>query len=247
MNRISIKQLDVIRHIQPIDTIDRCLPRATEEERDARWQCALHEGAHLLAAVATRSKVFEVWLGKGEWIETGCVRSADMYDREAFVTTVGFAWECCFGTPRCGTGDWDKLLSYPWVWQHALKFVIRHYEHVVYAATGILGLVRKSDLTLKERNLDALVKWLGKFVERYNGANLDLRTPGPQAFDVIHPWEIDPACERRFRAFLALPNIPTIDEAEQLIATVPPWTDADEEAMMQRCRPVEPDPCIAFP
>ena len=164
---LSINNLDLIRTIQLNAALVRGKLDLTEERMLFKMKIALHEGAHLCAAIACpQSFICRVSVhptGKGSRGIGGEIDSAEQYeDEDSFVSLVGCAWEeQPGGDTSIAVNDYDMGFDrrYPEVMDIAHEFVREHGTVIRYAAVGILSLCNTKGV-LANRRLKALRQWL---------------------------------------------------------------------------------------
>jgi hypothetical protein len=167
MPALSINNLDQLRTIQLNAALVRGKLDLTEERMLFKMKIALHEGAHLCAAIACpQSFIHSVSVrptGKGLRGIAGDVRSDENYpDEESFVSLVGCAWEeQPGGDTSIAVNDYERGYdpNYPEVMDIAHEFVREHGTVIRYAAVGALSLCNAKGV-LANRRLKALRQWL---------------------------------------------------------------------------------------
>jgi hypothetical protein len=163
---LSINNLERIPLIPLTIELARGNRNLTDELATEKLKFALHEAAHLVAAIACpKSTIHFVhvhptgngWRGVG-----GRVQSDEKFeDEESFVSLAGHAWEEQHGDIATARGDYLRGFkpSYPDVLNTARAFIVSHDHPIRYAATGILCLCTAKG-ELDGLRLKALVKWL---------------------------------------------------------------------------------------
>jgi hypothetical protein len=163
---LSINYLSHIPLIPLTVELARGNRNLTNELATEKLKFALHEAAHLVAAMACpKSTIHYVHVhptGKGWRGVGGSMRSDEKFeDEESFVSLVGYAWEEEHGDVATAKGDHARGFnpSYPDVLTKARAFIVSHDDHIRHAATGILCLCTAKG-ELDGLRLKALVKWL---------------------------------------------------------------------------------------
>jgi hypothetical protein len=164
--KLSINDLNLIPTIPlSVELAARSVDLTLDQAKD-RVCTALHEAAHLVAAIACpRSSIHYVWVhpkAKGKRGVGGEVRADEcLPDEESLISLVGYAWEERHGNIVTAKGDYKRgfNFSYPDVLDTARTFIVSHDTLIRYAATGILCLGTAKGV-LNGRRLKALVQWL---------------------------------------------------------------------------------------
>jgi hypothetical protein len=148
--------------------------KLTDELATEKLKFALHEAAHLAAAIACpHSSIHNVWVhptGKGFRGVGGRVRSDEKYeDEESFVSLVGYAWEELHGDIATARGDYERGCNpfYPDVLATARAFIVSHDTAIRHAAIGVLCLCTVKGV-LDGQRLKGLVKWLKPQIKRFH-------------------------------------------------------------------------------
>jgi len=166
MQKLSIQNLDQIPTIPLTAELAQRGITLSEELAASRLGYALHEAAHLVAAIACpRSTIHNLWVFpkvKRKRGVGGTMRSDECQpDEESFVSLVGYAWEELHGDVATAKGDYVRGCdpAYPDVLTTARIFVRDHDAVIRHAAVGILSLCTVQGL-LDGARLKALRRWL---------------------------------------------------------------------------------------
>jgi hypothetical protein len=169
MQKLSIQDLDQIPLIPLTAELARRGITLSDELATKRTIAALHEAAHLVAAMATSSPYISSVVvhpkAKGPRGVTGTCFTAEVTAiEESFVSMAGYAWEerhgdafhadsdYARGCHECPTNYLDAL--------HAARgFIVEHDTVIRHAAVGILSLCTVQGLLDGDR-LKALRRWL---------------------------------------------------------------------------------------
>lgn len=166
MQKLSIQDLDQIPLIPLTAELAQRGVTLSDELATSRLGFALHEAAHLVAAIACpRSTIHNVWVFpkvKRKRGVGGTMRSDECQpDEESFVSLVGYAWEELHGDVATAKGDYVRGSdpAYPDMLTAARIFVRGHDTVIRYAAVGILALCTVQGALDGDR-LKALRRWL---------------------------------------------------------------------------------------
>lgn len=182
-----------------------------DQEPDAT-PIALHEAAHLVAAIAHGVQTTRVWVktnkGSGRTILTRgddghtLVHPNDLY-QDCFISLVGVAWEERHGQCKKSLGDAQKFnFSRPWVLEEARDFVVEEEPNIRACAAAILGL-RDAEGWLEGRLLDEMCQWLRPAIKRRKS----LYESGELAAN--EPWETDSQLRVIVETYLAHDDPPS--------------------------------------
>lgn len=156
----------------PLEDLARVDSKMTDADVQIRVRTALHEAAHLVAAILRRGYVTGVDIhSPGRAARTGAYGGTGavgiLADDDAFHTLAGYAWEERYGvvaraesdlrTGRYFASSADRPFDV--IMDEARRFVVAYEEVIRAAAAGILGLVPKSGY-LKGRTLKHLLAWV---------------------------------------------------------------------------------------
>jgi hypothetical protein len=181
MQKLSIQDLDQIPLIPLTAELARRGITLTAELAASRLGFALHEAAHLVAAIACpRSTIHHVWVYpkvKGKRGVGGTFRSDECLSfEEAFVSMAGYAWEELHGDVATAKGDYTRATT-----EHpnhlealttARAFIMAHDTVIRHAAVGILSLCTVQGLLDGDR-LKALRRWLKPSITPFRSAHAE--------------------------------------------------------------------------
>jgi hypothetical protein len=168
MQKLSIHDLDQIPLIPLTAELAQRGMSMSDELATSRLGFALHEAAHLVAAIACpRSTIHYVWVYpqvKGKRGVGGTFRSDECLPfEEAFVSMAGYAWEELHGDVATAKGDYTRATTEHPNHLEALTtargFIVAHDTVIHYAAVGILSLCTVKGGLYGDR-LKALRRWL---------------------------------------------------------------------------------------
>ena len=154
--------------ISDLKTLDIRTTTLFTQEPDAT-QIALHEAAHVTAALAHDVHINRIWVkttqGSGM---TTLTRGHDGHahvcpndpHQDCFISLVGVAWEERYGQTKFPLDDASYFnFSRPWVLDDAREFVINEYRNINACAAAILGL-RDQKGWLSGIRLNAMCNWM---------------------------------------------------------------------------------------
>ena len=155
----------------PLDVLARTAPSMSEAEVKERKDAALHEAAHLMAAICYRADVSEVTLTttgrETRRKPAGSVQvSVKRVEHDAIISYVGLAWEELHGEARRAGPDMvegDRLAAEPWcegtrddLLTKAREFVLIGDRAIRVVAACLLAVTPKSGV-LRGRTLKRLL------------------------------------------------------------------------------------------
>jgi hypothetical protein len=160
--------------ISDLKNLDIRTTQLFDQEPDST-PIALHEAAHLVAAIAHGVQTTRVWVktskSSGRTILSrgddghAVVHPHDLH-QDCFISLVGVAWEEQHGKCKKSLGDAQKFnFSRPWVLEEARDFVVQEELNIRACAAAILGL-RDANGWLEGRRLDEMLQWLRPKIKR---------------------------------------------------------------------------------
>ncbi len=206
MPKLSVKNLDEILTMPLDEDLARWGRTMSNEDAKDRIRIALHEAAHLVAAVACNSSVrwVEIYVPhKSKNLPGGRIQSYERRELDsAFVSLAGYAWEKNFGNTNLARSDWERALSESRPYDVEIHDLLIQTEDYIlgagkiwvhYAAVGILGLCTVKGV-LAGRRMQHLFNWLKPKIPKYQLPHRPVkavkRLPTSTS-DFPHEWEIE--------------------------------------------------------
>jgi hypothetical protein len=176
MSKLSTNELDRIPYVPLTLELARGGREMSDEAAKDRMQTAMHEAAHLVAAIACKSTIIDIELEPYKKSRPGTAGRANTVEllewHTAWVYFAGAAWEKYNGDIERANDDLTGGIqaaiaagTVPFdLFCEVAEFVEMDAEQVIgYAAVGILMLMPKNG-KLERKKLAALVSWLKPYV-----------------------------------------------------------------------------------